>query len=251
MVYYDLHCNTGVIILYYRRVIKGLLPLTSHFWSHRDLVLVLLCTLPMPAHLREVIQEPLSQPGGTTNQNLTPESDSNQQSSSRRPIDLHWFDDDDAYKKGFPGNSRECEVKTIKDWEQCATRIKSWMDGNWLKMNNGKTEFIMFGSQYQLNKCVTHQININWVSVQSVDVIRYLGAWMDQHLSLKHHIKVECKAAMFTLIRIKRLRSYLMESMCNILAMSSDVGHWLCKQHTNETTRLCPRPDAEGAGHGS
>ena len=43
-------------------------------------------------------------------------------------------------------------------------------------MNDGKTEFIMFRSKYQLNKCVTHQININGVSVQSVDVIRYLGA---------------------------------------------------------------------------
>ena len=60
--------------------------------------------------LREVIQEPLSQPGGTTNQNLAPELDSNWQLSSGRPIDLHGFADDHAYKKGFPGDSRECEV---------------------------------------------------------------------------------------------------------------------------------------------
>ena len=117
--------------------------------------------------LREVIQELLSQPEGTTNQILTPESDSNWQLSSGRPTDLHGFADNHAYKKGFPGNSRESEVKTIKDLEQCATRIKSWMDGYKLKMNDGKTEF-MFGSKYQLNKCVTHQININGVSVQSV-----------------------------------------------------------------------------------
>ena len=116
-------------------------------------------------------------------------------------------------------------VKTIKDLEQCATRIKSWMDGNRLKMNGGKTEFIIFGSKYQLNKCVTHQININGVSVQSADVIRCLGAWMDKHLSLRHHVKVKCKAAMFNLIRIKRLRSYLTESMCNILVMSLVMSH--------------------------
>ena len=79
------------------------------------------------------------------------------------------------------------------------------MDGKQLKMNDGKTEFIMFRSKYQLNKCVTHQININGVSVQKSDVIRYLGAWMDKHLSFKHHIKVKCKVAMFNLIRIMRL----------------------------------------------
>ena len=99
------------------------------------------------------------------------------------------------------------------------------MDGNQLKMNDGKTEFIMFGSKYQLNKCVTHHININGLSVQKADVIRYLGAWMDKHLSFKHHIKVKCKVAMFNLIRIKRLRAYLMESMCNILVLSLVMSH--------------------------
>ena len=99
------------------------------------------------------------------------------------------------------------------------------MDGNQLKMNDGKTEFIMFRSKYQLNKCVKYQININGVSVQSVDVIRYLGAWMDKHHSFKHHIKVKCKVAMFNHIRIKRLRAYLMESMCNILVMSLVMLH--------------------------
>ena len=87
--------------------------------------------------LREVTQELLSQPRGTTNQSLAPELDRNWQLISERPIDLHGFADNHAYKKGFPGNSRECEVKTIKDLEWCATRIKSWMDGNQLKMNNG------------------------------------------------------------------------------------------------------------------
>ena len=58
--------------------------------------------------LREVIQEPLSQPRGTTNHNFASESNSNWQLSSGRPLDLHGFADDHAYKKGFPGNSREC-----------------------------------------------------------------------------------------------------------------------------------------------
>ena len=199
--------------------------MTSHSQSCRDLVLVLLFTLSMPCTLREVIQDPLSQSKGTTNQISAPESDSNPQLSPGRSIDLHGFADDHPHKKGFPGNSRESEVKTIKDLEECATRSKSWMDGNRLKMNDGKTEFIMFGSKYQLNKCITHQININGVPVQSADVIRYLGAWMDKYLSLKHHVNLKCKAAMFNLIRIKRLRSYLMESTCNILVMSLVMSH--------------------------
>ena len=175
--------------------------------------------------LREVIQDPLSQPEGTISQIPASRSDSTWQLSSRRPIDLHGFADDHTYKKGFPGNLGESEVDTMKDLEQCATRIKSWMDGNRLKMNDGKTEFIMFESKYKLNKCITHQININGVLVQRADVIRYLGAWVDKHLSLKHHVKLKCKAAMFNLIRIKQLRSYLTESTCNILVMSLVMSH--------------------------
>ena len=83
----------------------------------------------------------------------------------------------------------------------------------------------MFRSKNQLNKCVTHHININGVSVPKADVIRYLGAWMDKYLSFKHHVKVKCKVAMFNLIRIKRLTAYLMESMCNILVMSLIMLH--------------------------
>ena len=48
---------------------------------------------------------------------------------------------------------------------------------------------------------------------------------MDKHLSLRHHVKVKCKAAMFNLIRIKRLRPYLTESTCNILVMSLVMSH--------------------------
>ena len=66
--------------------------------------------------LREVIQDLLSQPKGTTNQIPAPESDSNSQLSPRRSIDLHGFADDHAYKKGLPGNSRQSEVNTIKDF---------------------------------------------------------------------------------------------------------------------------------------
>ena len=48
----------------------------------------------------------------------------------------------------------------MKDLES-AERIKIWMDGNRLKMNDSKTEFIMFGSSKMLTKCITADMNIN------------------------------------------------------------------------------------------
>ena len=52
------------------------------------------------------------------------------------------------------------ERNAIQELEQCALIINNWMNENKLKMNASKTEFIMFGSRQQLDKCVTSSINI-------------------------------------------------------------------------------------------
>ena len=42
-------------------------------------------------------------------------------------------------------------------------------------MNDGKTEFIMFGFKVQLAKCTTNIISINGTGGQRSEVIKYLG----------------------------------------------------------------------------
>ena len=61
-------------------------------------------------------------------------------------IDLHGFADDHGYKNSFMAKSRDKEAARIKELEECARNIKTWMDENRLKMNNSKTKFIIFGS---------------------------------------------------------------------------------------------------------
>ena len=90
----------------------------------------------------------------------------------RKKPDLHGFADDHAMKITF----------------KASDNIKGWMDCNRLKINNGKTEFIMFGSKVQLAKGITNIININGIEVQRSEVIKYLGAWLDQNLTLTEHV---------------------------------------------------------------
>ena len=56
-------------------------------------------------------------------------------SSTNKSIDLHGFADDHAYKKSFAAKSQMDEINTMGDLENCATRIKNWVDGNRLKMD--------------------------------------------------------------------------------------------------------------------
>ena len=117
-------------------------------------------------------------------------------------LDLYGFADDHAYKKLFDANSRHQEYKTMCDLSHCVSEIKTWMDHNRIKMSDSKTEFILFGSRKQLEKCITTELDINGNSIPRSECIHYLDKWMDQHLSFKTHIQSKCKSATFNLFKI-------------------------------------------------
>ena len=57
-----------------------------------------------------------------------------------------------------------------------------------------------------------------------VEVVKYLGAWRDQSLTYKYHIKQKCKIAMYNIQRIKHIRYVLTEEACRILVQSSVIS---------------------------
>ena len=63
------------------------------------------------------------------------------------------------------------------------------MTANMLKLNDDKTEFIIFGTKQQLAKMGEVSIVIGSIWVQPVDQVRNLGYYMDQLLKNGPHIK--------------------------------------------------------------
>ena len=90
------------------------------------------------------------------------------------PLDLHGYADDHGLKTNF-FPVPECEAKAIADTEKCLTDIKTWMDHNQLRMNNAKTEFILFGSRQQLKMCLTKNLSANGEEISQSKGIKYLG----------------------------------------------------------------------------
>ena len=74
-----------------------------------------------------------------------------------------------------------------------------------LQMNNAKTEVLLIGSQSQLNKCVTSALNVNGTMVQIGRMIKYLGTFLDNGLSFKHHMTTKCRVAMWNIQQLKPL----------------------------------------------
>ena len=97
-----------------------------------------------------------------------------------RPISLNGFADDHVMKKSFIPNLEGDEELCIANIQACLLRVKKWMDSTRLKMNEGKTEFIIIGSGHQIAKCSTSHLNVNNVEVQRSRVIKYLGTHMDE-----------------------------------------------------------------------
>ena len=84
-------------------------------------------------------------------------------------IQLHGYADDHAFKKAFkPTPDGQEETATITDFQQLLATVKTWMDENRLKMNDSKTECIIFGSKKTRRKCQTKSIEVNGIRFQSV-----------------------------------------------------------------------------------
>ena len=73
------------------------------------------------------------------------------------------------------------------------------MNENRLKMNSNKTEFVLFGSRSQLNKCKIEALNIDDTEVVLVDRMKYLGVILDRNLNMKEHITTKCQTAMLNI----------------------------------------------------
>ena len=92
-------------------------------------------------------------------------------------------------------------------------------------MNNAKTEFILYGSQPQLDKCATDEILIVDSIIKRSETVRQLRAFLDKNLNFKHHITTKCNNAMKSIAKIKNIRKYLTQSAAEILVLSTVVSH--------------------------
>ena len=140
-------------------------------------------------------------------------------------LTLSGFADYHSIRRSFKADSTPDETETIQTLESCMLKIKSWMDSMHLKMNPNKTEFIYFGSRPQLKKCKVESLKVSEDLIPRANTIRYLGVYMDAHLSYKHHIMKKCQAAMFNYFKIRSIRSLLDVPTTACLCPSLCISH--------------------------
>ena len=75
-------------------------------------------------------------------------------------LNLNRFTNDHSIMKKFSPNLLVEESDTIDLLVSNLAKIKVWMNSVRLKMNDSKSEFIIFGNNTQTRKCITSGINI-------------------------------------------------------------------------------------------
>ena len=97
----------------------------------------------------------------------------------------------------------------VESIEQCVTEIRSWMKTNSLKLNDSKTEVIVYGSAQQLKKFTLQSLRVGDCVVRVTDCVRNLGVQFDAEMTMESHVTAVCKSAIFHLRNISRIRRYL------------------------------------------
>ena len=132
-------------------------------------------------------------------------------------IIIYGYADDHKLSITCRAGNNISEMEAKLSLEECLSNIIKWMADHKLKMNNDKTEVIVYGTKQQLNKLNIKSINVGGTEVKCVMSVRDLGVTLNNDLSLDNHIKKKCQTASFHLRNIKKIRHYLSKSTTEIL----------------------------------
>ena len=127
--------------------------------------------------------------------------------AARYGLRYHCYADDTQLYVSF--NPKTSTDVIIRNLEACISSVKCWMQTNMLKLNDEKTEFIVFGSPHFSRKIPSLTISVGTNEIVSSTSVRNLGAQFDRNLSMEKFVLDKIKTVMFYLKNISRIRRYL------------------------------------------
>ena len=132
--------------------------------------------------------------------------------------DIHAYADDSERYISFKPDSKMSQDAALNAME-------TWMIVNKLKLNDGKTEFMVIGAKQQLSKVNVEHLIVGESRITPVCVAKKLGTWLDSNLSFKEHVNKTCRAAHFHLNNIRCIRKCLSTELTQTLAHASFMGY--------------------------
>ena len=128
----------------------------------------------------------------------------------------HGYADDTQIYIEFDPKTKDSLKNALHKIESCIEDIRKWMILNKLKLNDDKTEAIIFASPRNLIKIkeLHPTIKIGTADIYPRDSVRNLGVIMDSTITMQSHIKAITKSMYFHMRTIRHIRHYLDDDTC-------------------------------------
>ena len=88
---------------------------------------------------------------------------------------------------------------------------------NCLKLNQDKTEFIVFSPKFQGNAIQDLYINMEPNTISSVPKVKNLGVYLDHNLTMDNQVDSICKSCYWQIRNIGKIRRYISDDACKNL----------------------------------
>jgi hypothetical protein len=93
--------------------------------------------------------------------------------------------------------------------ESCLVEVSDWMLSNKLKMNEQKTECIIFSTKRNRHIFKDITIKVGNSSIKPAESVRNLGAYLDSELTMERHVNNIVRNGYYHLRRIARISCHL------------------------------------------
>ena len=128
---------------------------------------------------------------------------------------IHMYADDTQLYLSFNVENYD-EAKS--KMEACLAEMRSWLADNHLKLNEGKTEFMIIGRKHLLNKIrQPHVIVVGDATIAASKTAKNIGAMIDCHLNMESHVNSISRSCYIHLRNIGRIRPNLTEEAASTL----------------------------------
>ena len=107
-------------------------------------------------------------------------------------------------------NNNKLLIKAaIKQLEHCIADVCKWMTQNALKLNEEKTDFLIFSAHTNHN--ISASLCIGKSVINPSESIKILGVTLDNRLTMQKHITNTCQSSYMHIRKINSIRQYLSE----------------------------------------
>jgi hypothetical protein len=137
---------------------------------------------------------------------------------NRHSINHEMFaDDTQLHNSSTPEHVNDL-VSSLQD---CFSDVKDWMLDHKLKLNEDKTEAVLFSSPTSSSRHdLPSAIQLGLASIPFSDKVKDLGFHLDSDLAMRHHITKTCQAVYLEIRRISSIRHFLTEEATKTLVTS-------------------------------